>query len=142
MQTSGIAHAIKTVGEDAQRGIEKFLLTEKWDFEKINILGTDYIIKRQTKAENPKLENAWGFCEQYSKEIVLDTFDEEKKNVMVVNDFEEFEKKVMRHEIIHAFLGESGLKSNSDWAENEEMVDWFAIQAPKLFKAFKELDLI
>lgn len=108
----------------------------------INILGADYTIKRQTKAENPKLENAWGFCEQYSKEIVVDTFEEEKKNVMVVNNFEEFEKKVMRHEIIHAFLGESGLKSNSDWAENEEMIDWFAIQAPKLFKAFKELDLI
>ena len=142
MQTSGIEHAIKTVGEDARQGVDFFSLTKKWDFEKINILGTCYTIKRQTKAENPKLENAWGFCEQYSKEIVIDTFDEEKKNVMVVDNFEEFEKKVMRHEIIHAFLGESGLKSNSDWAENEEMVDWFAIQAPKIFKVFKELNII
>ena len=40
--------------------------------------------------------------------------------------------------MIHAFLHESGLAVNSDWAQNEEMVDWFALQAPKLFKAFKE----
>lgn len=108
----------------------------------INILGTDYTIMRQTKTENPKLENAWGLCEQYKKEIIVDTFAEEKKDTMAVDNFEEFEKKVLRHEIIHAFLGESGLKSNSEWAENEEMVDWFAIQAPKIFKAFMELGIL
>lgn len=108
----------------------------------INILGTDYTIKRQTKEQNSKLVNAWGICEGYKKEIVVDTFDEEKKNVMAVENFEEFEKKVLRHEIIHAYLGESGLKSNSDWAENEEMIDWFAIQLPKIYKTFKELEII
>lgn len=108
----------------------------------LNILGTDYTIKRQSKEENPKLENAYGLCESYSKEIVVDTFDEEKKDAMAVDNFEQFEKKVLRHEIIHAFLGESGLKSNSDWAENEEMVDWFAIQSPKIFKAFNELGIL
>ena len=24
------------------------------------------------------------------------------------------------------------------WAQNEEMVDWFAIQSPKIFRAFRE----
>lgn len=38
----------------------------------------------------------------------------------------------MRHELIHAFLGESGLRSDSEWAENEEMVDYFAIQFEKI----------
>ena len=149
MSTEGIECAMKKVGEDARKGIEKFIEETSGLFKDsncvhriINILGTDYTIKRQTKSENPKLENAYGLCESYSKEIVLDTFDEEKKDVMAVNNFVEFEKKVLRHEIIHAFLGESGLKSTSDWAANEEMVDWFAIQAPKIFKAFKELDLI
>ena len=50
--------------------------------------------------------------------------------------------KVKRHEIIHAFLFESGLAENSYWAQNEEMVDFFAIQAPKLFKAFKAADAL
>ena len=45
--------------------------------------------------------------------------------------------KVKRHEIIHAFLFESGLAENSAWAQNEEMVDFFAIQFPKLLKAFE-----
>lgn len=141
MQTSGIAEEMQSFIENVKKAFEPFNLTKN-EIRKINILGTDYTIKRQSKEENPKLENAWGFCEQYKKEIIVDTFVEEKKNVMVVENFEEFEKKVLRHEIIHAFLGESGLKSNSDWAENEEMVDWFAIQAPKIYKAFKELSLI
>lgn len=108
----------------------------------INILGADYKIIRQSKNENPKLENAYGLCEQYSKKIILDTFDEEKKDTMAVENFEDFEKKVLRHEIIHAFLGESGLKSSSPWAEDEEIIDWFAIQAPKIFKTFTELGVL
>ena len=36
-------------------------------------------------------------------------------------------KKVIRHELVHAFLFESGLSVNS-WADNEEIVDWIAIQ--------------
>ena len=43
------------------------------------------------------------------------------------------------HEIIHCYLEESGLGDNSGvynygWAVNEEMVDWFAIQWPKIAK--------
>ena len=49
-------------------------------------------------------------------------------------------RKNKRHEIIHAFLFESGLAENSSWAQNEEMVDFFAIQFPKLVEAFKEAD--
>lgn len=55
-------------------------------------------------------------------------------------------KKVKRHEIIHAFLFESGLSECSyksdEWAKNEEMVDWFAHQGLKLYKAWKEADAI
>lgn len=108
----------------------------------VNILGTEYSIHKQSAKENPKLEDNYGICEQYSKEIILNTLEEEKKDVMRVENVEEFEKKVLRHEIIHAYLGESGLRSSSEWAENEEMVDWFAIQLPKIFKTFKELDVI
>ena len=108
----------------------------------VNILGTEYSIHKQSSKENPKLEGNNGICEQYSKEIILNTLEEEKKDVMCVENVEELEKKVLRHEIIHAYLGESGLRSSSEWAENEEMVDWFAIQFPKIFKTFKELDAI
>jgi hypothetical protein len=40
-------------------------------------------------------------------------------------------------------LLESGLNASSNpadsWAMNEEMVDWFAIQIPKMIKTFHEL---
>lgn len=116
------------------------------DFDKkvvvVDILGTEYSIHKQSAKENSKLEDNNGICEQYSKEIILNTLEEEKQDVMCVENVEEFEKKVLRHEIIHAYLGESGLRSSSEWAENEEMVDWFAIQLPKIFETFKELDVI
>lgn len=53
----------------------------------------------------------------------------------------------LRHEVIHAFLNESGLQWNSfapenAWAKNEEMVDWIAIQAPKIFKVYQELGCV
>lgn len=105
----------------------------------INILGTEYKILVQNKKDNPKLENADGLCEYYSKKIILDEFKAYEEDVLCVENLEEFEKKVLRHEIIHAFLGESGLRASSEWAENEEMVDFFAIQFPKILKAFQEV---
>ena len=47
-------------------------------------------------------------------------------------------RKVLRHEIIHAFLNESGLRENSEWAYNEEMIDWLAIMIPKINKCFED----
>ena len=48
-----------------------------------------------------------------------------------------------RNEIIHAYLEESGLSANSNmisaWAQNEEMVDWLAIQSSKIFATFQEV---
>ena len=52
-------------------------------------------------------------------------------------------KATLRHEIIHAFLYESGLWGSSlaseSWALNEEMVDWIANEFPKILKVFREL---
>lgn len=73
-----------------------------------------------------------GLCEQYSKKIVINDGSSVKSDPLTIENYEEFEKKVLRHELIHAFLGESGLRSNSEWAENEEMVDYFAIQFEKI----------
>lgn len=105
----------------------------------INILGTPYEIIEQSEKENPKLKDAVGICEQYSKKIVLSDWLSNPTDEMAVENPEEFRKKVLRHEIIHAFLGESGLRNESEWAENEEMVDWFANQFEKIHRAFREV---
>jgi len=104
------------------------------------ILGTKYKIRELNKEESPELENYLGWCDGNAKEIILDKSLNEK-NLLT------FKKKVLRHEIIHAFIRESGLRENSlvydnGWATNEEMVDWFAFQSPKIFKVFKELSIL
>jgi hypothetical protein len=57
------------------------------------------------------------------------------------------QKQTLRHEITHAFLNESGLMDSAlvadcSWAKNEEMVDWIAMQFPKLLKAMQEADAL
>lgn len=62
-----------------------------------------------------------------------------------MGNFKELQKKQLRHEIIHAFLSESGLQSNwqhiEQFGHDETTIDWFAIQSPKMFKVFADLKL-
>ncbi len=116
---------------------------------KVNILGAEYTIKKEQYKGNKELElkNRTGYCFYLGKEIVYADYsklegyeDETKENI------KRGEAHILRHEIIHAFLFESGLSCCSckieEWADNEEMVDWFAIQSPKIFKVFKDLDIL
>ena len=59
---------------------------------------------------------------------------------------EVYRKRTLRHEIMHAFLNESGLSDSSNqhgsaWAKNEEMVDWLAIQWHKIDEVYKQLGI-
>lgn len=114
--------------------------------DKVNILGTEYKIYRNVEEEKePRLKTSYGFCDCCTKEIFLskEALTETEDSM---KNLKEYENKVLRHEIIHAFLCESGLRENSNrqiaWAENEEMVDWIAIQFPKIEKVFKELNIL
>lgn len=101
------------------------------------ILGTQYrIIEEEFKDQNID-----GYCDYTSKEIHLRTDNENG-----VGDFKEMMKKQARHEIIHAFMSESGLQANwehiQQFGHDETTVDWFAIQFPKMLKAFEEVDCL
>ena len=87
---------------------------------KIDILGTEYRIEIHKVSED-------SYMEEKAQEI--------------------YRKKTLRHEIMHAFLNESGLSDSSNrfdgaWAKNEEMVDWLAIQAPKIFSTFNKMNIL
>ncbi len=105
---------------------------------KINILGADYTITHSHRPSDPRMDGSDGFCDETTKEIVVETYegDDGKPGVKAVLDI--IRKKILRHEIIHAFAFESGIAENSPWAQNEEMIDWFAIQGPKIWKAWEE----
>ena len=109
------------------------------DMEKqtVNILGTEYTIELRELRD----EDIDGFTDNTSKLIVIRSDNENN-----VGDFEYLQKKQLRHEIIHAFMSESGLQCNwqhiEQFGHDETTVDWFAIQSPKIFKAFQELDIL
>lgn len=101
----------------------------------VNILGTEYEILNQTIAENPKLKDANGLCEFFTKQIIIDVAEPDPNTF---DNLAAFNRKVYRHEIIHAFLGESGLR---EYMSDEVLVDWMAVQFPKIAKVFKELEI-
>lgn len=110
---------------------------------KVNILGEYYKIIDIKKGDR-EFNCCDGFCDETVKTIGVKKYEQvaEPGDVIIKANLERQRKKVIRHEIIHAFLHESGLAENSDWAQIEEMVDFFAIQFPKLQKAFEEAKAI
>lgn len=117
---------------------------------KINILGTEYMIETHKVSEDSYLkENKLaGYCGEEEKLIVVADMSEEKYFTGMDEKAQEaYRKRVLRHEIMHAFLNESGLSDSSNrfdgaWAKNEEMVDWFAIQSPKIYDVYLKLGLV
>lgn len=117
---------------------------------KIDILGTEYRIETHKVSGDSYMEKKGlaGYCEEENKLIVVADMSEEKYFVGMDEKAQEiYRKKTLRHEIMHAFLNESGLSDSSNrfdgaWAKNEEMVDWLAIQTPKIFSTFKKMNIL
>lgn len=108
---------------------------------KINVLGVEYDVREVTPDQMP--DGADGYCDLSERICAVDGYAEEKAKTpaqrlkeSILSDLDVQIKKNKRHEIVHAFLNESGLWENS-WARNEEMVDWIAIQGPKIYAAWK-----
>lgn len=108
----------------------------------VNILGTKYSVFTSNDSEEPRLTGYTGFCDDTVKEICLQDFTALTSDPHDKKDLKSMSNKVLRHEIVHAFLFESGLTENSDWAQNEELVDWIAIQGPKIYKAWQEANAV
>ena len=102
----------------------------------VNILGTEYSIEVDDNLDKTQID---GLCKVYDKQITVRNVD----SMLCDDDSTDTKKKryneVLRHEIIHAFFNESGL---DDYSSNEQLVNWIAIQFPKLAQAFKEVDCL
>jgi len=104
-------------------------------FPCVSVLGVSYTIREGTSVDDKALQNYDSYCDTTTKEIVVSDMTENAGSPYAKGDLECYKRKVIRHELVHAFLFESGLSNNS-WAENEEIVDWLAIQFPKLQAVF------
>lgn len=129
---------MRTGGVDTQAGKDEVYdrTNGAGSMTTVDILGTKYSVSFIAEEKEPRLKDCDGFCDETTKEIVVENY----KRVESGNKgkLELQEKKNLRHEIVHAFLFESGLAENSEWAYNEEMVDWIAKQGPKIIKAWQE----
>lgn len=108
---------------------------------KVDILGTEYTIHELSKEEDSYLSRCDGYCDKISKKIVITTKHEDNE----LDDWEVYRKKVLRHEIIHAFLYESGLHENfkhNEWGHDETFVDWVACQYDKMLAVFQKVGCI
>ena len=105
---------------------------------KISILGTEYTIEKKVE-QDVLLEDRAGYCDNTTKRIVTGFLKPEAGSTV---DIEPEEKRLLRHEIIHGFMYESGLDENSNWGTDEELVDWIALQFPKILEVFKKVGCI
>ena len=104
---------------------------------KVNVLVTVYRIKYV-----PSLDGRGGETDFYTKEIRISE-QEDVPAEFKTDNLKEMQRHVLRHELIHAFLFESGMDQSSAaheaWAVNEEMIDWMAIQMPKIMAAYDSI---
>lgn len=111
--------------------------------QKVNILGTEYTIKMDVPSEKMPFKGD-GCMDHSTKEIWIADFGESDRDS--IKDLNSYRKRVLRHEIIHAFLYESGLWNNSGnvkaWGQSEEITDWIALQFPKMLQAFVDVGAI
>lgn len=109
---------------------------------KISVLGSDYTIVLVSSADDKRLSSIDGYCDESVREIRVDNYEASQGDPHNKANLDKQIKKNIRHELTHAFLFESGLAENSPWAQNEELVDWIAIQGPKLWKAWQEANAV
>ncbi len=105
----------------------------------LDVLGTTYAVYMDVSMRDDEyLKECDGYCDKTAKRIVVSGPDGDNQ----LADWAVYEKTNLRHEIIHAFLFESGLDGNSYWHNGrddhpEQMVQWMALQFPKMLKAFQ-----
>jgi hypothetical protein len=99
--------------------------------DSIDILGTKYKFNVVKDEDFPRSAEGsdGGLTKYYDKEIIINGSTKYES----IEDY----KRIIRHEIIHAFFFESGL---SEYTNNEQLVDFLAYQIPKMVKIFEKAE--
>lgn len=102
--------------------------------KKVNILGTEYKMKFNHKAEDSDGESYF-----YKKRIEIKPIKRMLDKLASKKDKRERQKEVIRHELFHCYFHEL---VNDNYAYDENLVDTLAILSPRIFKQFQELDIL
>lgn len=119
-----------------------FLIHERVNMKgiaKVNILGVVYAIYDEVSVKDDiRITDCDGVTDFTTREILIAEMNSDPNSWKKLDIYK---KRTIRHEIVHAILFESGLDHNTEWARNEEVVDWIAIQFPKLLDIFKDIEV-
>ena len=126
--------------------------------QETEILGTKYkiIFANEDEVHDgkfPHLFGCYGILLSPLRTILIRDFDDElplatDEEGGADNNFIPLRNSALRHEILHAYFNECGLRFNASgtgdksWSRNEEMVDWFACLSPKIFNTYSELGIL
>ncbi len=101
---------------------------------KVSILGTDYEVQFSSAWDDELLNSnsSSGYTDYTIK--LIKVCSDYAKDYMNLADLDIHTRNTIRHEIIHAFFYESGL---SEICQNEEIVEWIALQMPKILLTCK-----
>lgn len=111
----------------------------------VNILGTEYTLHICPDSKDKRFEqlNCDGFCDYSTKELFVSNYKDNLANREIsVYDPRYIIRNAIRHEMVHAFLFESGL--GCDWehktfGHEETTVDWIAKQLEKMHEAYQSV---
>ena len=106
-------------------------------FSTVNILGTFYRIEITTPDKDVRMADKDGLTDPSTKRILINDFSKVRASddpADRLDNLSWFRNQVLRHEIIHAFLTESGVV-DAFW-HTEDMVNWLAYMEPRLHAAF------
>ena len=102
----------------------------------VDVLGVPYSVNITPEADDPKLETMDGYTDPSIKRIVISDVHRRPDDPENVQDQDWFQRNIIRHELIHAFVVESGCQ-DALW-HSEDMVRWLAYMFPRLLAAFNE----
>lgn len=106
----------------------------------VDILGEPWRVKVCSSDVEPRLKDNAGFTDWTSHFMGIADPDETEGSLD--NDVE-FVKHVARHEIVHAFMFQSGLGDDwrhSDMGHDETVVDWIARQFKAMQKVIEKVE--
>ena len=109
----------------------------------VSVLGTNYGIYLDVSEDDDEtLKECAGYCDKTTKRICVG-----RQMNSNLGDYSEYRKYIIRHELIHAFLFESGIGADTTWdiegqEHPEHMVEWVSMQFPKMVKAFQEAGVL
>lgn len=109
----------------------------------LNILGTKWKLKEVSRDTDPMFGTVDGFTDRSSRTMLVASESVCEPGAFM--NWPEYLKSVKRHEIIHAFMIESGLAQemyHPPYGTDEQAVDFFAIQFPKMIEVFQKAEAL